>query len=132
MIAPPNQGAQLAKLMENNVLFGMVAGESGKQLAAFGKIEPRLAIPACQFGIIAGGGGSRNPLLSGDDDLMVSIEETKLPGARDFTVVDSGHRAIVKNKQVIELTTRFLLQGHFYSESRRQPLPPPSRGPIKR
>lgn len=124
MIAPPNQGASLARLFDGAPLFGIVAGASGKQLARFSDLEERLAIPTCPFGIIAGG-GDRSVLLSGDDDSMVTLEETKLAGARDFVVVEAPHRALVSDPQTLRYTATFLEHGWFRSEAERHPLPEP-------
>ena len=127
MLAPPNQGAQIAEQLHNNKLFQLVFGLSGEQLSGgWNEIEQRLAIPPFQFGIIAGGrgeGGANNPLLSGDDDLVVTVEETRLAGAADFLVVPALHTFIMDDPTVHECTLRFLQHGHFVSEDARQPIP---------
>ena len=123
MLAPPNRGAEIAKILKDNAVFQLVTGSSGQQLADFAAFEAKLAIPKAPFGIIAGGGATRNPLLSGDDDLLVGIEETKLPGASDFMVVDSLHRSLPKHPKTIEVTHRFLTRGYFQTERQRYRLP---------
>lgn len=43
--------------------------------------------PPIEFGVIAGGTGMKmgiNPLLPGDDDGTITVEETKLEGMKDF------------------------------------------------
>ena len=124
MLAPPNRGAEIAKILKDNAVFQLVTGNSGQQLADFHALEAKLAIPKAPFGIVAGGGGTRNPLLSGDDDFFVGIDETKLPGASDFMVVDSLHRSLPKHPKTIEVTHRFLTRGYFQSENKRYRLPP--------
>ena len=77
------------------------------------------------FGIVAGGrgkGGANNPLLSGDDDFVVTVDETRLPGAADFLVVPVLHTFFMDDPTVRECTLRFLQHGHFVSEDRRQPI----------
>ena len=127
MLAPPNQGAQIAEQLHNNELFQLVYGLSGNQLSGnWRDIEQRLAIPPCPFGILAGGrgqGGANNPLLDGDDDFVVTVEETRLPGAADFLVVPSMHSFFMDDSTVQECTLRFLQHGYFVSEAARQPIP---------
>ena len=126
MLAPPNNGAQLAKRLGDNkllrTLIGAPLAELGPDWAEF---ERKLAVPACQFGILAGGRGDkkgRNPLLTGDDDLVVSVEETRLAGARDFAVLPVLHTFIMDDATVQQYTLQFLQHGHFVSEPRRRPI----------
>lgn len=127
MLAPPNQGAQIAEQFDNNKLFQMVYGLSGSQLSgAWDQVEQRLAIPPFPFGILAGGhgeGGANNPLLTGDDDFVVTVEETRLPGAADFLVVPALHTFFMDDATVRECTLRFLQHGYFISADSRQPIP---------
>ena len=85
MLAPPNHGAQLATTFADNIVFREVAGDPGQELGRdWPELEKRLAAPPFPFGIIAGGRGTQkgyNPLLPGDNDLMISVETTKLAGA---------------------------------------------------
>ncbi len=68
MIAPPNHGSITATRLSDNALFKAALGESGRQLGVNWKdLETRLAIPSCEFGIIAGGCGNKlglEPLYS--------------------------------------------------------------------
>jgi pimeloyl-ACP methyl ester carboxylesterase len=126
MLAPPNGGADLAKRFRNNVVFRVIFGRSGQQLGKeWGDLEGRLAVPPCEFGIIAGGAGDengRNPLLTGDDDMVVTVQETRLKGARDFVVVPAAHTFLMDNPQVRQYARRFIKQGFFISEAERQPI----------
>ena len=64
------------------------------------EISRIVATPSCEFAIIAGGQGNGeglNPLITGDDDLVVGVDETKLSGARDFAVVQVFHRQKLMN-----------------------------------
>jgi pimeloyl-ACP methyl ester carboxylesterase len=126
MLAPPNRGAQLAAKIHRVPLFRLILGQSAQQMATdWPAVERRLAVPQCQFGIIAGGKeteSGRNPLLEGDDDLVVTVEETRLAGARDFIIVPVMHTFIMNDKRVQEYTLRFLRDGHFTSEEERRPL----------
>jgi pimeloyl-ACP methyl ester carboxylesterase len=127
MIGPPNNGAQLARLFKDNKLYGLVTGPSGKQLAvSWEEAQRRLATPAFEFGIIAGGlnnGRGTNPVVEGDDDLIVGVEETRLAGAADFVVIPRLHGNLIRDEQVCQCVQKFLDEGHFVSAERRTPIP---------
>lgn len=127
MLAPPNNGAEMAKIANRTGLFQLTAGVGGSHFVRdWEEFQKRLAIPAFEFGILAGGAGSekgRNPLLAGDDDLIVTVEETRLPGARDFLVLPVLHTWMMNNPRVQECTLRFLQHGYFVSEEERDPIP---------
>jgi pimeloyl-ACP methyl ester carboxylesterase len=126
MVGPPNNGARMAKLVGRSELFEKITGESGRALARdWDTFCKSLCTPDCEFGIIAGGrgdGAGYNPLLLGDDDLVIGVEEAKLPGARDFTVIEGMHAWMMLNPAVHAAALRFLEHGYFISEERRQPL----------
>jgi len=126
MLAPPNNGAQLAERFKNVTILEPLVGAAATRLAKEGReFTAQLKRPDCEFGIIAGAVGDeegRNPLLSGDDDLIVRVEETKLPGARDFVTVKSRHRSLLYDEQVHGYTLRFLTSGYFIGESERTPI----------
>jgi pimeloyl-ACP methyl ester carboxylesterase len=127
MISPPNHGSITATQLSDMSMFKTVFGASGVQLGKKWKdLEPRLATPACEFGIIAGGYGNRfglNPLVPGDDDGRISIEETRLGGASDFLVVRAVHEFIIFDSRVYEYTHRFLKSAYFVSANERRPIP---------
>lgn len=126
MMGPPNNGAQLARQFKDLGLIDLVWGSSGKQLSkGWADLEKRIAVPNCQFGIIAGGGGgswSTNPLIQGDDDLVVSVEETRLVGASDFLLKRVAHTFMMDDPEVMEAVKVFLEEGYFVSEDKRQPI----------
>jgi pimeloyl-ACP methyl ester carboxylesterase len=127
MIGPPNQGSRIARLLKKNVAFKLVAGASGSELAeGWEQLEPNLATPSFEFGIIAGGPASDsrfgNFMLAGRDDYTVSVEETKLVGARDFLVEPLIHSTMMKQPVTLESTVRFFKQGHFRADDSRFPL----------
>lgn len=121
MLGPPNNGARRAQLWSDstlgNHLFRLVMGEAGQQLGPkFDELKPRLALPTCEFGIVAGGKGDQEGWHSGipgDDDGTVGVEETKLPGAKDFAVVPVRHTWLIENDDVIAKVCRFLNHGRF-------------------
>jgi pimeloyl-ACP methyl ester carboxylesterase len=126
MLAPPNQGAMLAEIFADNILFQEIAGDAGQQLGRdWPDVQKRLATPPFEFGIIAGGKGNDkgyNPFLPGDNDMTISVETTKLAGARDFLVLPIAHSFIMDNPKVQECVLRFLREGYFVSETERHPL----------
>ncbi|MCE9604627.1 MAG: hypothetical protein K8U03_06940 [Planctomycetia bacterium] len=131
MLGPPNQGAQRANLWaESQVgreLFKFVVGDGGEQLGPrFNEIKGKLAIPACEFGILAGGKGDGKGWhdgIDGDDDGTVGVDETKLPGAADFAIVPLRHMKLISEQESHRRTLQFLQHGHFTTAELRTPLP---------
>jgi pimeloyl-ACP methyl ester carboxylesterase len=129
MLGPPNNGAELARLFKDNQLFGLVTGPSGKQLSLPAKeAQARLATPPFEFGIIAGSCGDvrgSNPVVAGDDDLIVAVEETRLAGASDFLVVPCWHSTMLRDDHVCQCAARFLKDGYFVAADKRVSLTKP-------
>ena len=126
MLGPPNQGSQLARVFGGTLPFKVVTGQSGRQLGrSWKQFAEKLATPRFEFAIIAGGNGLgekvSNSLLTGPDDLIVSVDETKLDGASDFVVRPRIHTTIMKHPETLEMTLRFLQHGYLVSpDSRRR------------
>ena len=120
MIAPPNHGASLADWLDNAKVFRPVFGPAGPELRTDAKSAmAELAVPACEFGVIAGGKGDGkgfNPLLHGDNDMTVEVESAKLDGMADFLLVRRIHTVIMKAPETIEAVKRFLKVGRFWEE----------------
>ncbi len=115
MLAPPNQGSELAAALDDFSLFHLVAGPSAEQLV---KGRRYAALPSkVEVGVIAGGtpdGEGFNPLLSANNDGVVTVEETRLAGATDVLVVPALHTFIANDPEVIAATQRFLETGRFH------------------
>ena len=126
MLAPPNRQPQIATKLIRGVVANFVAGPAAQELATgWEGLETKLATPKFEFGILAGGKGDDkgyNPLIPGDDDAVITVESTRLPGARDFRLLPVMHTFFMDNKRAQELTLRFLDHGHFESEEARQPI----------
>jgi len=126
MLGPPNQGAELAEKLGDNPAFVAVFGTSGQQLGKhWEELKPTLITPACEFGIIAGGRGDDrgfNPILTGDNDGIVTVASTRLAGARDFLLVNELHFSLFRSKSVQKYVAEFLQHGYFVSEEKRQPI----------
>jgi pimeloyl-ACP methyl ester carboxylesterase len=114
LIAPPNQGSAVARLLKDIPAYRMIYGAAGQQLtpAEVSKI-PLIEHP---FAIVAGGTGDGegfNPLLPGDDDGTVGLAETRLEGTLDFLVVPEIHAVISNHQDTIRATINFLKHGKF-------------------
>lgn len=118
MLAPPNQGSELADRLKPNWFYRRVNGPAGQQLgvadlpAALGS-WPANAGP---LGIIAGN-RSLNPLFSaafpGPNDGKVSVAGARLAGMSDFLVVPHSHTWLAWRQPVITQIRTFLRHGHF-------------------
>ena len=114
MLAPPNHGSVIADVLEDWVPFQVIAGEVGQELTPEALAE--LPAPACSFGVIAGGMGKAhgyNPVLVGDNDGVVLVDNARLPGTDDFLLVNASHSFIMCKTKVIEATIAFLKTGRF-------------------
>jgi len=115
MLAPPNQGAVMADALLGWWPSEYVIGPSGKALAPEGAAH-RLGAPRCTFGIIAGSlreGQGMNPLIPGDDDGLVGVEETKMEGMADFATVNAAHTFIMNHEDTARQVLHFLEHGAF-------------------
>lgn len=123
MIAPPNHGADVAERFGGTRLARWFYGEPVRDLEEGAPPLDWLGLPATEFGIIA---GSRrfhplNPIsyvnalrdLEYEHDGTVEIENTRLPGMKDFLVVTAHHTFICNHPQVICQTITFLKSGVF-------------------
>jgi len=123
MIAPPNRGSAIARLLSEKVLKTVTEAldvDDGRLFPSINNLTPEHAatIPQmkAEFGIIAGvlgNGVGYNPLLDGDNDGIVTVEETKLEGYADFVTVRSSHTPISSNAETIRQVLFFLKTGHF-------------------
>lgn len=125
MIAPPNHGSLAATRLSDNSAFKAILGKPGVQLGAdWSGLEGELIVPPCEFGIIAGGTGRGgfSPFHPGDDDGRISVETTRLAGARDFVLVSNIHELIANDPRTFEYVRTFLGQGYFVAADQRQPI----------
>ncbi len=114
LIAPPNQGSAIARLLKDIPVYRLLYGAAGQQLTP----EKAAGIPALDypFAIIAGGKGDDsgfNPLLPGDDDGTLAVTETRLEGTKGFLVVPEIHALISNRQETIRATIDFLKYGKF-------------------
>jgi len=122
MLAPPNQGSELADRLKNNWLYRWVTGPGGQQVGTGPASVPRQLGPAhFELGVIAGD-RSLNPLFSawipGPDDGKVSVRRTRLAGMQDFLLVHRTHTWMAWNPRVVAAIVHFLKAGEFRPKAR--------------
>lgn len=127
MLGVPNLGAHLAGKLQENVLFKALYGPAGKQMRnGLDGFAKKLPTPKFDFAIIAGGNGTdkgNNPLVPGDDDWVVSVANTRLPGAADFMRVDRIHSLLTSSDETVAATKRFLKTGCLHADGKPHPIP---------
>lgn len=126
MLGPPNQRPELASTVGRVKLETTIGGKAFSELAqGWDELAPTLLTPPVPFGIIAGGRGDDlgyNPIVPGDDDMIVSVASTKLPGASDFVVLPVLHTFMMNDPKVQECVLRFLNEGYFTAKDQASPL----------
>lgn len=135
MIGSPNTGAHLADLLQDkaNALFRPLYGPAGQQLGTDPEgFIAKLPVPSFEFAVVAGGRSNEagyNPLIPGDDDGVVSVESTRLPGASDFLLVPSAHTFLCRTPEVVEAAVRFVSAGQLRAEGEKSPIPRAAAAP---
>ena len=116
MLSPPNQGSELARRLRRSRFLRRAAGPVGLQLTAAPEEMADLLGPVdFDLGIIAGR-VSRTiaaPILEGDGDGRVLIDETRVEGMADFLVVPRGHAFIMNDAEVVAQAVHFFRHGTF-------------------
>jgi pimeloyl-ACP methyl ester carboxylesterase len=112
MLGPPNQGAAIARQLAKTGVFGWVAGKGGLELGpGWSDFQAKLATPPCPFGIVSGklsDSAITNPLVQGESDFVVSVEETRLDGAADTLEVPKLHSFLMDDSGVQQATANFI------------------------
>ena len=120
MLAPPNQGSPLVDRFGSDWWFRHLLGPTAADLGSDPRSLPnRLPPPTYPLGIIAG----RHALASmtmgrllGENDGVVSVDDTRVEGMTDFLIVRTGHVQIRRNDLVADETVHFLRHGRFQTE----------------
>jgi triacylglycerol lipase len=118
MLAPPNQGSQLAAGLLPNAVFRWYYGPAVTELADGSRWPP----PPAPFAVIAGtrGFALSNPTswtvgrrfpAGTKHDGTVAVDETRLPGMSAFAEVDATHTWIMNDPRVHELVISYLRDG---------------------
>jgi|CXWL01.1.fsa_nt_gi pimeloyl-ACP methyl ester carboxylesterase len=125
MLSPPNQGSEIVDKLGHWRLYQFINGPAGGELGtAADSLPRRLGPPAFELGVITGSRSINlflSTLIPGTDDGKVSVESAKLDGMRDFRVVKTSHPFIMRNRQVIAETIRFLQDGSFSPDELASP-----------
>ena len=117
MLAPPNQGSRFADYLGDSPLGKVYEPDALAQLGTGEESVPRrLEAPDFELGVIAGTRNLRK-LIPGTpsepSDGVVTIEETRAPGMKDFLLAPATHTTIVWNDEVQRQTAHFLRNGQF-------------------
>lgn len=103
MLAPPNQGSQLADFFQSLPFAKNIFGPALQQLKTDSAgIHHTLPLPTYPIGVIAG-----------KYDGKVSVDYTKLEDMTDFLVVPRVHTYIMDADETIQATLTFLKSGKF-------------------
>jgi triacylglycerol lipase len=118
MLGPPNQGSEVVDKLGDIALFEIINGPSGNQLGTGAESLPNTLGPAnFDLGIIAGDRSinwiNSLAMIDGIDDGKVSVERTKLEGMADHVTIHATHPYLMRNRQAIQFTIRFLQTGTF-------------------
>ncbi|WP_420548135.1 esterase/lipase family protein [Curvivirga sp.] len=114
MIAPPNQGSQIADELKESLFYQLVYGVSGQQLTS--DIAPNFPSLNIPVGIIAGvssGDEGYNLFVTGNDDMVVSLKETHLEGADDFLKIKGLHSTLLYQEATASAVKQFLENTKF-------------------
>ena len=117
MLAPPNQGSQMADYFQEFALLQPFEPVPLNQLGTGDRSIPRRLGPVSfELGIIAGDLNLRGYLPGspeGVSDGTVSVAETVVPGMLDFLVMPISHTFIMWYGEVLRQVVQFLKNGRF-------------------
>ncbi len=117
MLGPPNKGSEVVDVLKDWSLFRKINGPAGSELGTGSRSVPkRLGPVTFELSVIAGDRSINwinSLMIPGPDDGKVSVESTKVDGMKEHVVVHRTHPCIMKAKESIELTIRFLRSGSF-------------------
>ncbi|MDE0680822.1 MAG: alpha/beta fold hydrolase [Gammaproteobacteria bacterium] len=117
MLAPPNQGSRFADYLGDSPLGKVYEPDALAQLGTGEESVPRrLDAPDFELGIIAGTRNLRKLIPgapSDPSDGVVTVDETKAPGMKDFLLAPATHTTIIWSGEVQRQTAHFLRTGRF-------------------
>lgn len=111
MMGTPNKGAQIAEFLARLKTYQFITGPSGQDVRPLKKLKT-LPPPPIPTLVIAGGRGTDigyNPLLNGDNDGVVTVDETRLDIKHEFFLINSIHTVLMDQKEAIKKTIEFLM-----------------------
>ncbi len=120
MIAPPNEGAEIADFYSSFKILKLLLGPNIEHMRTdSGSYAKNLPIPYnSEVGIIIGIRGKvqgYNPFIKGDNDGFLTPKRTKLGIEKDVAIVKDDHGRLTQDKNVRKLIVEFLKTGTFIS-----------------
>ena len=118
MLAPPNQGSEIADLLRPLRAYRAAFGPAGAQLGTRRDAATSAMLGPADFelGVIAGT-RALDPagwlLLPKPNDGKVSVEATRLAGMADHLILPATHTFIMRHPAAIAATLAFLRNGRF-------------------
>lgn len=116
MLGPPNQGSEIADILQGLKLFKLLFGPAGENLTTQSNINLNHAV-FYEAGIIAGSSRWLYPLSSllirGPSDGRVAVERTKIDGMKDHITINTSHSLMMYRNDVMKYILTFLQQGRF-------------------
>lgn len=117
MLAPPNQGSEVADALRRIRPFRWLLGPAFLQLGTAAQDVPRQLGPVdFELGVIAGD-RTLNPLFSrllpGPDDGKVSVASTRVEGMKDFLILHTSHTWMMWRRPTLDQIAHFLAEGRF-------------------
>tara|TARA_R110002049_G_scaffold46487_1_gene135195 strand:- start:154670 stop:155815 length:1146 start_codon:yes stop_codon:yes gene_type:complete len=112
MLGPPNQGASIARNLAPTGLYGIITGKGGLELGPqWDAFAEKLAIPPFPFVIVAGDVSDKpvkNPLVAGDGDFIVSLDEVELEGREALYRLPVLHSFLMKDAAAMKICVDFI------------------------
>ena len=122
MLAPPNEGSEIADLLQRNPLYRAFFGPAGAELVTARPDGLRQLLGEIDYplGVIAGD-RSLYPLssllLPRPNDGRVSVARTQVAGMSDHLTLHATHPLIMRNREAVQQTLHFLQHGRFDKEA---------------
>ena len=121
MLAPPNQGSEVADFVTDMVaespVLSRIWGPSGSRLGTDSTgIAQQLGPANFEVGIITGNRSMNlinSWLIPGPDDGKVAVDRARLEGADAFLVVEATHTFIMNHRGVADQCIYFIREGRF-------------------
>ena len=117
MLAPPNQGSEVADRLRDFRIYRVTLGPAGQQIGTGpDSIPRRLPPPPFELGIIAGRRSNNvvfARVLGDESDGKVRVASTQVDGMREIVVVDRAHTFMMWAPDVLAHIFSFLEHGRF-------------------
>ncbi|MEM6783826.1 MAG: alpha/beta fold hydrolase [Bacteroidota bacterium] len=124
MLAPPNQGSEVAEALKDWWLFQRTNGPAGMALGTTDSTPLALGPVPFETGVIAGT-RSFDPwftlLFDGPHDGKVAVARARVEGMADFRTVAASHTFVMRHPEVIADVLFFLEHGQFRPEAGSSP-----------